>query len=347
MLEHRRPGHRAVQHRLRALPQLPRRQDRHLPDRESGSSGRGLRLCGHGRMGRRPGGVRDGSLRRFQSDQVPQQGKGDGEDQGSHLLSDIFPTGYHGCGQTAGVGTGTTVYVAGAGPVGLACAAACQLLGAAVVIVGDMIPERLAQAKSFGCEIVDLRKDATLAEQIEQIVGEPRGGLRRRLRRLRSSRPRTRRRRGAAGHGAEFARWRSRARAAPIGIPGLYVTGDPGGVDAERQDRHPQHPHRTGLGEVALLPHRPVPGAALQSPADDGDSARQGASRQGRQCHHDSIWMKRRRVTRTSTRARRRSSSSIRTEPPQRPRRATTGIENESGRRRTPRLGYHGSCEAT
>ncbi len=44
------------------------------------------------------------------------------------------------------------------GPVGLACAAACHLLGAAVVIVGDMIPERLAQARSFGCETVDLKK---------------------------------------------------------------------------------------------------------------------------------------------------------------------------------------------
>ena len=88
------------------------------------------------------------------------------------LLSDIFPTGYHGA-VTAGVGPGSIVYVAGAGPVGLACAAACHLLGAAVVIVGDMIPERLAQAKSFGCETVDLRKDATLGEQIEQIVGEP------------------------------------------------------------------------------------------------------------------------------------------------------------------------------
>src|ERR1700680_3928130 len=56
------------------------------------------------------------------------------------LLSDIFPTGYHGCVQ-AGVGPGTTVYIAGAGPVVLAAAAGAQLLGAAVVIVGDMIPE--------------------------------------------------------------------------------------------------------------------------------------------------------------------------------------------------------------
>ena len=55
------------------------------------------------------------------------------------LLSDIFPTGYHGA-VTAGVGPGSTVYVAGAGPVGLACAASCHLLGAAVVIVGDLIP---------------------------------------------------------------------------------------------------------------------------------------------------------------------------------------------------------------
>src|SRR5258705_2285674 len=81
------------------------------------------------------------------------------------MLSDIFPTGYHGA-VTAGVGPGSIVYVAGAGPVGLACAASCHLLGAAVVIVGDMIPERLAQAKSFGCEVVDVSKDASLADQI-------------------------------------------------------------------------------------------------------------------------------------------------------------------------------------
>ena len=73
------------------------------------------------------------------------------------LLSDIFPTGYHGA-VSAGVGPGCSVYVAGAGPVGLACAAACHLLGAAVVIVGDLIPERLHQARSFGCATVDLAR---------------------------------------------------------------------------------------------------------------------------------------------------------------------------------------------
>src|SRR5438477_3650874 len=88
------------------------------------------------------------------------------------LLSDIFPTGYHGA-VTAGVGPGMVAYVAGAGPVGLACAAACHLVGAAVVIVGDLNKDRLKQAKSFGCEVVDLTKDAKLADQIEQIVGAP------------------------------------------------------------------------------------------------------------------------------------------------------------------------------
>ena len=37
---------------------------------------------------------------------------------------------------SAGVGPGKIAYVAGAGPVGLACAASCQLLGAAVVMRG-------------------------------------------------------------------------------------------------------------------------------------------------------------------------------------------------------------------
>ena len=145
------------------------------------------------------------------------------------LLSDIFPTGYHGA-VSAGVGPGTVVYVAGAGPVGLACAAACHLLGAAVVIVGDMIPERLSQARSFGCETIDLKASATLAEQIDRIVGVPEVdcavdcvGFE------------------ARGHGKDAAVERpatvlnslmevTRAGGA-LGIPGLYVTGDPGGVD--------------------------------------------------------------------------------------------------------------------
>ncbi len=146
------------------------------------------------------------------------------------MLSDIFPTGYHGA-VSAGVKPGATVYIAGAGPVGLAAAHSAQLLGAAAVIVGDLNEERLAQARSFGCETVNLRNNPDLGEQIDQILGSPEVdcavdcvGFE------------------ASAHGAN-------ATEAPatvlnsimqvtraggrLGIPGLYVTGDPGGVDED------------------------------------------------------------------------------------------------------------------
>src|SRR5437879_3548504 len=58
-------------------------------------------------------------------------------------LSDILPTGFHAC-VSAGVTTGATVLISGAGPVGLAAAASAFLLGAAVVIVADFNQQRLA-----------------------------------------------------------------------------------------------------------------------------------------------------------------------------------------------------------
>src|SRR5947199_4018871 len=144
------------------------------------------------------------------------------------MLSDIFPTGFHGA-VTAGVGPGSTVYVAGAGPVGLAAAYSAVLLGAAVVIVGDLIPERLEQARSFGAEAIDISKGDP-KDQIEQILGVPEVdaavdavGFE------------------ARGHGADSEHEApatvlnsimdvTRA-AGRRGIPGLYVTGDPGGID--------------------------------------------------------------------------------------------------------------------
>ncbi|SFV07946.1 formaldehyde dehydrogenase, glutathione-independent [Pseudoduganella namucuonensis] len=146
-------------------------------------------------------------------------------------LSDILPTGYHGA-VTAGVGPGATVYIAGAGPVGLAAAASARLLGAAVVIVGDVNPLRLAHARSVGFETVDLSRDATLGEQIAQILGTPEVdcavdcvGFE------------------ARGHGHAGAQAEAPATvlnslmeitraAGKIGIPGLYVTDDPGAIDA-------------------------------------------------------------------------------------------------------------------
>jgi glutathione-independent formaldehyde dehydrogenase len=146
------------------------------------------------------------------------------------MLSDIFPTGYHGA-FSAGVTTGSTVYVAGAGPVGLAAAYSSQLLGAAVVIVGDRNADRLAQARSFGCETADITQDATLEDQIAEILGTNEVdcavdavGFE------------------ASGHGRDageapatvlnsvMALTRAGGR---LGIPGLYVTGDPGAPDED------------------------------------------------------------------------------------------------------------------
>ena len=88
------------------------------------------------------------------------------------MLSDILPTGFHGA-RSAGVDVGSTVYIAGAGPVGMAAAASSSILGAAVVIVGDRIPERLAHAKKMGFETIDISAHDKLSDQIEQILGQP------------------------------------------------------------------------------------------------------------------------------------------------------------------------------
>jgi glutathione-independent formaldehyde dehydrogenase len=144
------------------------------------------------------------------------------------MLSDIFPTGFHGA-KTAGIGPGDTAYIAGAGPVGLAAAHSAQLLGASVVIVGDLVPERLEQARSFGCETIDVSKGEP-RDQIEELLGVPEVdgavdavGFE------------------ARGHGdgsseeapatvLNSVMGLTRA-AGKLGIPGLYVTGDPGAVD--------------------------------------------------------------------------------------------------------------------
>src|ERR1700726_4659751 len=88
------------------------------------------------------------------------------------MLSDILPTGFHGA-VTAGVGVGSTVYVAGAGPVGLAPAASAQILGAGVVMVGDMNKERLENANRVGFEPIDLASHDRLEELIASVVGVP------------------------------------------------------------------------------------------------------------------------------------------------------------------------------
>ena len=103
----------------------------------------------------------------------PDKNAGHVQDHGlDHVLTDILPTGFHGA-LTAGVKPGSTVYVAGAGPVGLAAAASAQLLGAAVIMIGDMNEARLGHARKVGFVPIDLTKHDRLGEQVAAVVGEP------------------------------------------------------------------------------------------------------------------------------------------------------------------------------
>jgi glutathione-independent formaldehyde dehydrogenase len=147
------------------------------------------------------------------------------------MLTDILPTGFHGA-LNAGVRAGSTVYVAGAGPVGLAAAAASRLLGAAVVLIGDFNKARLEHAKAVGFEPVDLSGDAPLSERIAQVLKVPEVdafidcvGFEAK---------------GSAGTDQPAVVLNQAMQitrpAGSIGIPGLYVTEDPGA-----KDEHAKH----------------------------------------------------------------------------------------------------------
>jgi len=142
------------------------------------------------------------------------------------MLSDILPTGFHGAVK-AGVGVGSVVYVAGAGPVGLAAAASARILGAAVVMVGDFNKERLDHARKVGFEPIDLSASDRLGDMIAEVTGsnevdsaidavgfEARGHS------------------GGEQPAIVLNQMMEITRpAGAIGIPGLYVTEDPGAVD--------------------------------------------------------------------------------------------------------------------
>jgi len=142
------------------------------------------------------------------------------------LLADIFPTGYHGC-ELAAVAPGETVAVYGAGPVGLMAAYSALLRGAARVFVVDRVPERLAKASEIGAVAVDFSRGDPVQQIKEETHGEG-----------------TDKGVDAVGYQAA-ARTGDREEPAAVlnqlvqtvrptgalGVPGLYVPSDPGGVD--------------------------------------------------------------------------------------------------------------------
>ncbi|WUH89483.1 glutathione-independent formaldehyde dehydrogenase [Streptomyces sp. NBC_00433] len=90
---------------------------------------------------------------------------GNGHENDFTMLSDIFPTGWHGT-VLAGQRPGDRVVVYGAGPVGLLAAHSAVIRGAAEVFVVDKEPDRLALAESIGAVPVDFSE----ADPVEQIL---------------------------------------------------------------------------------------------------------------------------------------------------------------------------------
>ncbi|ATG48906.1 formaldehyde dehydrogenase, glutathione-independent [Celeribacter ethanolicus] len=142
------------------------------------------------------------------------------------MLSDILPTGFHGAVQ-AGVGVGSVVYVAGAGPVGLAAAASAQILGAAIVMIGDFNKERLDHAAKMGFVPVDLTQSDRLGDMIAEITGSPEVDAA-----IDAVGFEARGHSGGEQPAIVLNQMMDITRVAgSIGIPGLYVTEDPGATD--------------------------------------------------------------------------------------------------------------------
>lgn len=149
------------------------------------------------------------------------------------LLADIFPTGYHGA-ELAGVKPGESVAVFGAGPVGLMAAYSCVIRGASEVYAVDHVNERLDKAKGIGA--IPINYDE--ADPVQQIKDRRNGsGVDKGI--------------DAVGYQATSAGSSAAGgeqdevpnivlnqlidavnATGALGIPGLYVPSDPGGVDA-------------------------------------------------------------------------------------------------------------------
>lgn len=76
-------------------------------------------------------------------------------DEKARYLSDIMPAPYHAI-QCTEVQGDTSAAIRGLGLIGLCAVKWCKLAGADPVIAIDTVAERLAKAKSIGCEVIDL-----------------------------------------------------------------------------------------------------------------------------------------------------------------------------------------------
>ena len=150
------------------------------------------------------------------------------------LLADIFPTGYHGAA-LADVSPGESVAVFGAGPVGLMAAYSCVIRGAAEIYAIDHVPERLDKAAELGAIPINFDQ----GNPVEQIKDRRSGdGVDKAIDAVGYQ---------AAAAGSPAAGGQQKEvpnivlnqmidvvnPTGALGIPGLYVPSDPGGVDED------------------------------------------------------------------------------------------------------------------
>jgi glutathione-independent formaldehyde dehydrogenase len=148
------------------------------------------------------------------------------------LLADIFPTGYHGT-ELAGVTPGESVAVFGCGPVGLMASYSAILRGASQVFAVDHVQARLDKAAEIGA--IPINYD--VANPVEQIKAHLGGeGVDKGIDAVGYQATAA----GSSAVGGEQDEVPNIvlnqlidvvAPTGALGIPGLYVPSDPGGVD--------------------------------------------------------------------------------------------------------------------
>ncbi|MCP1660597.1 zinc-dependent alcohol dehydrogenase family protein [Neisseria perflava] len=93
-------------------------------------------------------------------------------DEVALLLSDALPTAHEIGVQYGDVKPGDTVFIAGAGPVGMSALLTALLYSPSVAIVCDMDENRLKLAKELGATHVINPIEGNVTEQVQAIVGE-------------------------------------------------------------------------------------------------------------------------------------------------------------------------------
>jgi glutathione-independent formaldehyde dehydrogenase len=148
------------------------------------------------------------------------------------MLADIFPTGYHGA-VLADVSPGESVAVFGAGPVGIMAAYSCVIRGAAQIYVIDHVRERLDKASELGGIPINFDQGDPVKQIKDRRGGE---GVDKAIDAVGYQA-------AAAGSSAAGGEQEEVPNivlnqlidvvnpTGALGIPGLYVPTDPGGVD--------------------------------------------------------------------------------------------------------------------